>query len=89
MVLSTSLSDYTLLTIDGYDAKIDSYTVASTDFDNMKMFYIPFGVILSKDIANYSENFSIGLNTNYTSSSNVDKFGVMGSKHDYKQPQLF
>ena len=125
---------YTRLAIDSYDTKVNGYTVASTDFDTMQMFSIPFGVTVSKDIAagawiikpvfdltltanagdtdaklnttfigtraldltseafdsftygatfgldaKYGENFSIGLNTNYTGSSNADEFGVMGN----------
>ena len=125
---------YTRLAIDSYDTKINGYQVASTDFDTMQMFSIPFGVTVSKDIAagawaikpvfdltltsnagdtdaklstyytgtraldltseafdsftygatvgidaKYGENFSIGLNTNYTGSSNADEFGVMGN----------
>ena len=125
---------YTRLNIDSYDAKSNGYILASTDFDAMQMFSIPFGVTVSKDIAagawtikpvfdltltanagdtdakmnttfigarsldltseafdsftygatfgldaKYGENFSIGLNTNYTGSSNADEFGVMGN----------
>ena len=42
---------YTRLAVDGYDAKADGYTVATTDVDTMQMFSIPFGVTISKDIA--------------------------------------
>ena len=42
---------YTRLAVDGYDAKADGYTVATTDVDTMQMFSIPFGVSISKDIA--------------------------------------
>ncbi len=42
---------YTRLAVDGYDAKADGYTVATTDVDTMQMFAIPFGVTVSKDIA--------------------------------------
>ena len=42
---------YTRLAVDGYDAKADGYTVATTDVDTMQMFAIPFGVTISKDIA--------------------------------------
>ena len=42
---------YTRLAVDGYDAKADGYTVATTDVDTMQMFAIPFGVSISKDIA--------------------------------------
>ncbi|MCK0515398.1 autotransporter domain-containing protein [Anaerobiospirillum sp. NML120448] len=41
---------YTRLAVDGYDAKVDGYTVATTDVDTMQMFAIPFGVTISKDI---------------------------------------
>ena len=41
---------YTRLAVDGYDAKVDGYTVATTDVDTMQMFAIPFGVSISKDI---------------------------------------
>ena len=41
---------YTRLAVDGYDAKVDGYTVATTDVDTMQMFSIPFGVSISKDI---------------------------------------
>ena len=41
---------YTRLAVDGYDAKADGYTVATTDVDTMQMFAIPFGVSISKDI---------------------------------------
>ena len=125
---------YTRLAIDSYDAKHEGEILATTDFDTMQMFSIPFGVTVSKDIAagawtikpvfdltltanagdtdaklnttfigtrsvdltseafdsftygatlgidaKYGENFSIGLNTNYTGSSNADEFGVMGN----------
>ena len=125
---------YTRLAIDSYDAKMNGYVLASSDFDTMQMFSIPFGVTVSKDIAagawtikpvfdltltanagdtdaklntifpgsdaisitseafdsftygatfgldaKYGESFSIGLNTNYTGSSNADEFGVMGN----------
>ena len=42
---------YTRLAVDGYDAKADGYTVATTDVDTMQMLSIPFGVSISKDIA--------------------------------------
>ena len=42
---------YTRLNIDGYDAKANGHTLATTDFDTMQMFSIPFGVTISKDIA--------------------------------------
>ena len=42
---------YTRLNIDGYDAKANGHTLATTDFDTMQMFSIPFGVTVSKDIA--------------------------------------
>ena len=125
---------YTRLAIDSYDAKHAGKILATTDFDTMQMFSIPFGVTVSKDIAagawiikpvfdltltanagdtdaklnttfigansldltseafdsftygatfgldaKYGESFSIGLNTNYTGSSNADEFGVMGN----------
>ena len=41
---------YTRLAVDGYDAKVDGYTVATTDVDTMQMFAIPFGVTISKNI---------------------------------------
>ena len=41
---------YTRLAVDGYDAKVDGYTVATTDVDTMQMFAIPFGVSISKNI---------------------------------------
>ena len=41
---------YTRLAVDGYDAKADGYTVATTDVDTMQMFSIPFGVSISKNI---------------------------------------
>ncbi len=41
---------YTRLAVDSYDAKVDGYTVATTDVDTMQMFSIPFGVSISKDI---------------------------------------
>ena len=41
---------YTRLAVDGYDAKVDGYTVATTDVDTMQMFSIPFGVSISKNI---------------------------------------
>ena len=41
---------YTRLAVDGYDAKADGYTVATTDVDTMQMFAIPFGVSISKNI---------------------------------------
>ena len=125
---------YTRLAIDSYDAKVNGKVLATSDFDTMQMFSIPFGVTVSKDIAagawtikpvfdltltanagdtdaklnttfiganavdltseafdsftygatfgldaKYGESFSIGLNTNYTGSSNADEFGVMGN----------
>ena len=42
---------YTRLDVDGYDAKVGGKVLASTDFDTMQMFSIPFGVTVSKDIA--------------------------------------
>ena len=125
---------FTRLDVDSYDAKVNGKVLATSDFDTMQMFSIPFGVTVSKDIAagawtikpvfdltltanagdtdaklnttfigansldltseafdsftygatfgldaKYGENFSIGLNTNYTGSSNADEFGVMGN----------
>ena len=62
------------------DAKLNTTFIGANSLDlNSEAFdSFTYGATLGID-AKYGENFSIGLNTNYTGSSNADEFGVMGN----------
>ena len=62
------------------DAKMNTTFIGARSLDLTSEAFDSFtyGATLGID-AKYGENFSIGLNTNYTGSSNADEFGVMGN----------
>ena len=62
------------------DAKLSTYYTGTRALDLTSEAFDSFtyGATVGID-AKYGENFSIGLNTNYTGSSNADEFGVMGN----------
>ena len=62
------------------DAKMNTTFIGARSLDLTSEAFDSFtyGATFGLD-AKYGENFSIGLNTNYTGSSNADEFGVMGN----------
>ena len=62
------------------DAKLDTTFIGATPVGLTSEAFDSFTYSATMGIdAKYSENFSIGLNTNYVGSSNADEFGVMGN----------